>query len=137
LKVTHSEAARLKAREELYTRALARMEDYVSRVIESLGKDAKGKRKKLEGTTVTLSLHGSDKRVEIKDERVVPTKYKRVTITLPAETWELMCDSLDLDIREQVLGEVKAPKVEVSTSLVKADRRISRSLGPNLPAARI
>ena len=117
----HAEAARLKTREELYARALARMESYVSRVIESLGTDGKGKRKRLEGSTVTLSLHGCDKRVEIKDERAVPTKYKRVTITLPAETWELMCDSLDLDFREQVLGEVKSPKVEVSTSLVKAD----------------
>jgi hypothetical protein len=36
-------------------------------------------------------------------------------------TWELVCDSADLDLREQVLGEVKSAKVEVSTSLVKAD----------------
>jgi len=42
-------------------------------------------------------------------------------LTLPAETWELVCDSLDLDLREQVLGEVKSPKIEVSTSLVKTD----------------
>jgi hypothetical protein len=51
----------------------------------------------------------------------VPTKYKRVTITLPAEMWELACDSLDLDLRGQVFGEVKSPKVEVSLSAVKAD----------------
>ena len=31
-----------------------------------------------------------------------------------------MCDSLDLDLREQVLGDVKSPKVEVSLSLVKS-----------------
>lgn len=42
-------------------------------------------------------------------------------VTPPAETWELVGDSLDLDLREQVLGEVKSAKVEVSTSLVKAD----------------
>jgi len=30
---------------------------------------------------------------------------------LPAETWELLCDSLELDLREQVLAEVRAPKV--------------------------
>ena len=114
------EVARLAARQSFYERALARMEAYVTRVIESLGLDARGKRKKLEGTTVTFSLHGCDRRVEVVDEIVVPTKYKRVTVTLPAETWELMCDSLDLDLREQVLGEVKSAKVEVSTSLVKA-----------------
>jgi hypothetical protein len=41
--------------------------------------------------------------------------------TLPAATWEVACDSLELDLREQVLGEIKSPKVEVSLSLVKAD----------------
>jgi hypothetical protein len=117
----HAEVARLKAREEFYERAFGRMEGYVTRVIESLGLDPEGKRKKLEGNTTTLSLHGCDKRAEVIDEAAVPTKYKRVTVTLPAETWELVCDSLDLDLRDQVLGEVKSPKIEVSTSLVKID----------------
>jgi Siphovirus Gp157 len=117
----HAEVARLKTREQFYATVLARMEGYVTRVIESLGLDPKGKRKKLEGTTVTFSLHGCDKRAEVTDELLVPTRYKRVTVTLPAETWELVCDSLDLDLREQVLGEVKSPKIEVSTSLVKTD----------------
>jgi Siphovirus Gp157 len=117
----HAEVARLKTREQFYATVLARMEGYVSRVIESLGLDAKGKRKKLEGATVTFSLRGCDKRAEVTDELLVPTRYKRVTITLPAETWELVCDSLDLDLREEVLGEAKSAKVEVSTSLVKTD----------------
>jgi hypothetical protein len=116
-----AEIARLKTREQFYATVLARMEGYVTRVIESLGLDAKGKRKKLEGSTVTFSLRGCDKRAEVTDEAAVPTRYKRVTVTLPAETWELVCDSLDLDLREQVLGEVRSAKVEVSTSLVKTD----------------
>ena len=33
----------------------------------------------------------------------------------------MVCDSLDLDLRDQVLEEVKSAKVEVSTSLVKMD----------------
>ena len=41
----HAEVARLKAREEFYEKVFARMEGYVSRVIESLGLDAKGKRR--------------------------------------------------------------------------------------------
>jgi hypothetical protein len=119
--LAEAEGKRLAARKDLYQRALDRMEGYVSRVIESLGKDAAGKRKRLEGKTVTLALHGCDKRAEVTDEAAVPTKYKRVTITLPAETWELVCDSLDFQLREQVLSEVRSPKVEVATSLVKAD----------------
>jgi hypothetical protein len=118
---SHAEAGRLEQRERFFAQALARMEAYVTRTIDSLGLDAKGKRKKLDGNVITLSLHGCDKRVEVTDEAAVPTKYKRVTVTLPAETWELVCDSLDLDLRDQVLGEVKSAKVEVSTSLVKSD----------------
>jgi hypothetical protein len=112
---------KIETREQFYATVLARMEGYVTRVIESLGLDAKGKGKKLEGSTVTFSLRGCDKRAEVTDELLVPIKYKRVTVTLPAETWESVCDSLDLDLREQVLGEVKSPKIEVSTSLVKTD----------------
>jgi hypothetical protein len=119
--LAHAEVKRLKEREDFYVAVYARMEGYVMQVIDGLGLDDKGKRKKLEGNVVTLSLRGCDKRAEVTDEAAVPTKYKRVTITLPAETWELVCDSLDLDLREQVLGEVKSPKIEVSTSLVKAD----------------
>jgi hypothetical protein len=116
----HSEVKRLEEREQFYTRVLARVESYVTRVIESLGLDAKGKRKKLEGNTVTLSLRGCDKRAEVTDEDDVPDKYKRVTVTLPVNTWELVCDSLDLDLRDQVLGEVKGAKIDISTSSVKA-----------------
>jgi len=118
---SHAEASRLEQRERFFEKALARMEAYVTRTIDSLGRDAKGKRKKLDGNVITLSLHGCDKRVEVTDEAAVPTRYKRVTVTLPAETWELVCDSLDLDLRDQVLGKVKSAKVEVSTSLVKSD----------------
>jgi len=114
-----AEMKRLQDRSRFYERALERMEGYVTKVIESLGVDDKGKRKKLEGTTVTFSLRGCEQRAEVIDEEAVPSKYKRVTVTLPAETWELVCDSLDLDLRDQVLGEVKSPKIEVSTSLAK------------------
>ena len=117
----HAETKRLQEREQFYRRALDRVEGYVMRVIDSLGVDDKGKHKRLEGNTVTLSLRGCDKRVEVTDEQAVPARYKRVTVTLPAETWELVCDSLDLDLRDQVLGEVKTPKADVSLSLVKAD----------------
>jgi hypothetical protein len=109
-----AERERLLAREMLYQRALDRMTGYVTRVIESLGLDDKGKRKKLEGKTITLSLQGCDKRAEVTDEPAVPKKYKRIIVALPLDTWDLACDSLDLDLREQVLCEVKSPQVEVA-----------------------
>jgi hypothetical protein len=114
------EAARVQARQRAYERGLEQLDAYITRVIEMLGMDGK-KRKKLEGKVSTLGLHGCDKRAEVTDEQAVPSKYKRVTITLPADSWELLCDSLDLDLRDQILAVVTSPKVEVSTSLVKAD----------------
>jgi len=133
----HSEVKRLQEREAFYTKVFGKLGGYVTRVIISLGmetgKDGKERYKKLEGNTTTLLLRGCDKRAEVTNEEAVPTKYKRVTITLPAETWELVCDSLDLDLREHVLGEVKSPKVEVSTSLVKADLKS----GVSVPGAEL
>ena len=117
----HAERIRLEARESFFQRAVDLLDSYLTRIIESLGLDAKGKRKKLEGNTCTISLHGCDKRAEVTDEEAVPTQYKRITVTLPALTWELVCDSLDFNMRAQVQGDVRSPKIEVSLSAVKAD----------------
>ncbi len=128
-----SEIKRLQNLRDYYARSLERMTAYVTHVIEGLGLDARGKRKTLEGTTVVFALHGCDKRVNIKDEAAVPTKYKRVTVTLPVETWELMIDSLDLNLREQVLDEAKNPQIELSRTLAKADLKA----GVDVPGAEL
>ncbi len=117
----HAEIQRLQQRERFHTQALARVKNYVTHVIEGLGLDSKGRHRTLEGNTVTLSLRGCDSRVEVTDLEAVPTKYKRVTVTLPAETWEVVCDALEMDLREQVLGEIRSAKVEVSAGLIKKD----------------
>ncbi len=129
----HTEVSRLQQREVRYTAALNRLQGYVTTVIESLGKDSKGARKKLEGTTLTLSLHGCVQRVDLPDEEAVPSKYKRATVTLPAELWEQVCDSLDFELRAEVLGALKSPKLEVSLSLAKE----ALDAGVEVPGARL
>ena len=52
------EIDRLRERKATYQRALDRIEDYVTHTIEVLGRDAKGKYRRLEGKTVTFSLAG-------------------------------------------------------------------------------
>ena len=116
-----AERARLADREAFYQRAVDRLETYVTRVIESLGVDGRGKRKKLEGKVLTLALHGCDKRVDVTDAAAVPAKYKRATITLPAETWHLVCASLDSELRARVVAEMKSVKVEISAAVIKPD----------------
>ena len=69
---------------------------------------------------MTFALHGCDKRLEVTDEAAVPTRYKRATITLPAELWEELMESIDLEFRDRVLAAVTSPKVDVSATLVKA-----------------
>jgi hypothetical protein len=119
--LAHAEVKRLQEREKFFQSAYDKLESYVMRVIDFLGLDGKGKRKKLEGNVITLSLVGCAKRVEVVEESAVPTKYKRITLTLPYETWETVLDSLDLDFRDQVLAELKSPKIEVSRSLAADD----------------
>ena len=121
IELAKAERRRLEDREALYQRALDKLDGYLTWIIDGLGLDAKGKRKNLDGKALTLGLHGCKKRVEVTDEEAVPAKYKRVTVTLPAATWELMMDSLDLELREQVLGEVTTPKADVNRTLAYTD----------------
>ena len=67
-----AEIERLKERKEFYERVLERMEQYLIRVITSLGLDAKDKPRKLEGRTVTFSIKSCPASVEITDEPAVP-----------------------------------------------------------------
>jgi len=119
--LAQQEMQRLAERRAFFQRALARMEGYVTRVIESLGVDEKVKRKRLEGNTVTFALHGCEKRVEITDDQAVPAKYKRAAMTLPADLWEELMDSINFELRERVLAAITSPRLEVSSSLIKAD----------------
>lgn len=115
-----AEIKRLQERKQFYERALERIEQYVVRVIESLGVDVKGKPRKLEGNTMTFSIAKCPTSVEIKDEALVPAEYKSATITLPLPLWEELLDSLDLDFSGKVVDGVRKPAITVSKTAVKA-----------------
>lgn len=115
-----AEKLRLEERQQFYERAIGKLDAYITKVIDMLGVDAKGKRKKLVGNVLTLGLHGCDVRAEVTDAEAVPSKYMRAEVTLPLDTWTLICDSLDFDLRDQVMAEAKVRK-DVHLSTAKAD----------------
>ena len=114
-----AEIKRLQERKAWFERAIERMEGHVINVIESLGRDAKGKYPKLEGRTVTFGIKDCPPSVEIQDEAAVPSDYKAITITMPALRWEALLDSLELEQRASVLDAVEKPKVAVSKTAIK------------------
>ena len=125
------EIDRLRERKATYQRALDRIEDYITHTIEVLGRDAKGKYRRLEGKTVTFSLAGCPPSVDITDESAVPAEYKTLTLKLPAVAWEQILDWLDTDQREAVSGIVKREGVSIDRRSIKA----AISAGTGVPGA--
>jgi hypothetical protein len=117
-----AEIRRLQDRKQAYTRALAKSEEYVIRVIQSLGTDGKGKYKKLEGNTVTFSLKHCPPSVSITDETRVPPEFKTATLTLkmPALQWEALLDTLDLEARARLLDGAKVEYTPSKTAIKAA-----------------
>lgn len=113
------EMKRQQARKVRYERALEGLESYVASIIVGQGKDAKDKWRKMEGENVTFSLRACPATVVITDEMAIPARHKTITISLPAETWETLLDSLEMELRAQVLDQVKRPDVSVSKTSVK------------------
>ena len=112
-----SEIVRLRERKATYQRALGRIENYVIHTIEVLGKDAKGKYRRLEGKTVTFSLAGCPPSVEITDESAVPAEYRALTLKLPALVWE------------QILALLGAPPAGSNLRPVNLSRCFDRQAG--------
>lgn len=89
-----AEIKRLQAYKKAKEADQARLENYVTYVIERMGPDSKGKPRKLEGNTSTLYLRACAPSVEVVDEALVPQDYRTVTVTMSASTWEDVLHSL-------------------------------------------
>lgn len=125
------EIERLRERKAAYQRAFDRIESYVTHTIEVLGRDAKGKYRRLEGKTVTFSLAGCPPSVDVTDEPAIPAEYKTLTLKIPAVAWEQILDGLDPNQRQVVLGIVKREGVSIDRRSIKA----TISAGTGVPGA--
>jgi hypothetical protein len=116
----NSEIDRLRERKAAYQRALSRIENYVIHTIEVLGKDGKGKYRRLEGKTVTFSLAGCPPSVEVTDESAVPAEYKTLTLKVPALAWEQILGWLGLAERQAISGQVNCHETAIDKRSIKA-----------------
>lgn len=114
------EIDRLTARKKMFERAIEKAEGYVVRVIESLGTDAKGKPKKLEGQTVTFSLRNCPASVAVANEVTIPIAYKHIAVKLPVPLYERIVDALDIETAAETMdagGTISVDKVALKHAL--------------------
>jgi len=113
-----AEIERLRKLKSQWERAQERMEQYVIRVIESQGSDDKGKYPKLKGNTCILGIQRNPSTVEITDEAAVPSAFKTLTITIPAEAWEEHISRFG-SLKPDVLKDIKSTSVSINKRAIK------------------
>lgn len=116
-----AERQRLKEREEKFERALEKAKSYLVRVIRAFGKDAKGKFRRLEGTIIRFRIQGGADSVTIQDEAAIPSRYKNLTIKLPATIWEQILGLVNPEDRAWVLEQVHIAEAAISKTAIKID----------------
>jgi hypothetical protein len=98
-----AEINRLQERKKAIAARRDRLEGYVSYVIQSLGNDPKGKRRKLEGKTTTMYLQACPASVDVYETDALPLWYQRASVEMPAALWETVLCALDPDLRAAVI----------------------------------
>jgi hypothetical protein len=129
-----AEITRLQALKKHYAAVQERLEGYVSYCIQALGRDAKGKYRKLEGHTTVMFLRAVPASVDITDEAAVPLDYKRAGVALPAALWNDVLNALDEDLRGEVLAAT------ASTLALSVDKRAVKAAidaGEDVPGAKL
>ena len=114
------EIDRLRERKAAYQRALERIENYVIHTIEILGRDAKGKYRRLEGKTITFSLACCPPSVEVTDESLIPSEHKTLTLKLPAAVFEQILGWLETEQRETVQSHLKCHDISIDKRSIKS-----------------
>ena len=96
----------------------ARLEGYVSYVIQRMGKDAKDKYRKLEGNSSTLFLRACAASVDVTNEGDVPLDFKRATVTMSAALWVDVLHALeDTDIPLSYMTDLSVDKKAVKATI--------------------
>lgn len=143
------EMDRLRKRKATFEKAVERLEAYAVETILSLGTDAKGKYRKLEGRTATLSVKRNPPSVDVQDEAAVPLAYKDASISAkcPADRWARAIQEIGVlfsvycnpsvpisEDAQHVMALILDPK-NVKHTIRKADVRKAIDAGAEVPGA--
>lgn len=115
-----AEIKRLQERKARFSRMHERAAAFGAKVITSLGTDAKGKYRKLEGRTATLAVRKNPDKVTITDEEKVPIEYKNVTIKMSGRTW-LSIFNGEQSVIDAILNHDATTDSVVDKRQIKAD----------------
>lgn len=114
-----SEINRLSDLRKHYSSARDRVENYVLSTILAIGKDDKGKWRKLEGRTCSFSVAKKPISTEILSLDQLPDQYKDLTVKLAADQWAEFVGELDIEQRAEFLSKLKSVEASARKSEVK------------------
>lgn len=128
-----AEIDRLKAFKEQLENRRDRIEQYLVGVVEQFAPKPKKGNPRLEGSIGYLSIAKNPDRPEISEEGLVPRRFKKVTITLPAESWDVVLDAA----MQQVPGmcDVVAAVERMEEKIVSSAVKKALDEGEDVPGA--
>lgn len=120
------ERERIAKREKMFQGAADRLRTYLALTIQSLGKDEKGKWRKLEGQTSTFGLREGRTSVNITDATMLPARFRSVEVQFSMTAFEYLiqlCASAPqvLAILENNTVELAPDKNAISAALKRGE----------------
>jgi Siphovirus Gp157 len=108
-----AEVKRLQARQKHFEGTAERVSMMVLRVLDFFGVT------KLEGRTHTLSKRKCPPSVKLENEARVPARFKRLTVTLPLESWDGLLAAAPESVRNDVTTSVQKREETIDLKAVK------------------
>lgn len=133
-----AEMKRLDALKKSYAAAQERCEDFVVYTIEQLGRDARGKYRKLAGHTLALSVAQNPDSVEVVNPESIPDRFQNIELKLPLDVWKRVLASFEK--RDDTDGQETAAALHsaaenAAKSVNKSAIREKMKTGLDIPGA--
>jgi hypothetical protein len=114
-----AEINRLSELRKHYSTTRDRVEKYVVSTIIAIGKDDKGKWRKLEGKTCSFGVAKKPITTEIDSLDELPDQYKDITVKMAADHWADFVNELDIEQRAEFLRKLKSVEASARKSEIK------------------